>query len=93
MEKKQEKQDHNSEAAEHWLTSVWPRIQDRYAASEIYNCDETGLYYRALPEGTMCFKNEKLSCGKKSKERLTVLLTSNIGWFRLKKTLCCWQIC
>jgi len=73
-----EKQDYDSEATEHWLTSVWPRIQDRYAASEIYNCDETGLYYWALPEGTMCFKNEKLSGRRKSKERLTDLLTSNM---------------
>ena len=73
-----EKQDHDSEAAEHWLTSVWPRIQDHYAVSEIYNCDETCLYYRALLQGTVCFKNEKLSGGKKSKERLTVLLTSNM---------------
>ena len=47
-----EKQDHDSEAAENWITSVWPKIQDDYSPSEIYNCDETGLYFPALPEGT-----------------------------------------
>ncbi|CAK8688861.1 unnamed protein product [Clavelina lepadiformis] len=30
-----EKKDHNCEAAEHWITSVWTSIQDRYSASEI----------------------------------------------------------
>ena len=73
-----EKQDHDSEAAENWITSVWPKIQDDYSPSEIYNCDETGLYFRALPKDTLCFKNEKLSGSKKSKERFTVLLTANM---------------
>ena len=73
-----EKQDHDSEAAENWIASVWPKIHERYSASEIYNCDETGLYFRSLPEGTLCFKNDKLSDSKKSKERLTVLLTANM---------------
>ena len=69
-----EKQDHDFEAAENWIVSVWPKIHKRYSASEIYNCDEIGLYFHALPEGTLCFKNDKLSGSKKSKERLTVLL-------------------
>ena len=30
-----EKKDHDCEAAEHWITSVWTSIQDRYSASEI----------------------------------------------------------
>ena len=42
------------------------------------HCDETGLCFRALPVGTLCFKNDKLSGSKKSKERLTVLLTANM---------------
>ena len=58
--------------------SGWPKIHERYSVSEIYNCDETRLYFRALPEGTLCFKNDKLSGSKKSKERLTVLVTANM---------------
>ena len=73
-----EKQDHDSAAAEHWVSNVWPDIQSKYDACDIYNCDETGLYFRALPEGTMCFKSEKLSGSKKAKQRLTVLLTTNM---------------
>ena len=73
-----EKQDHYSESAKNWIVSVWLKIHERYSATENYNCDETGLYFHALPEGTLCFKNDKLSGSKKSKERLTVLLTTNM---------------
>ena len=73
-----EKQDHDSEAAENWIVSVWLKIQEHYFASEIYNCDETGLYFCALPEETLCFKNEELSGSQKSKERFTILLTANM---------------
>ena len=57
---------------------MWPKIHERYSASEVYNCDETGLYFHALPEETLFFKNDKLSGSKKSKERLAVLLTANM---------------
>ena len=73
-----EKQDHDSVAAEHWVSNVWPDIHSKYAASDIYNCDETGLYFRVLPEGTMCFRTNKLSESKKATQRLTVLLTANM---------------
>ena len=73
-----EKQYHDSEVDENWIVSVWPKIHEHYSASEIYSCDETGLYFCALPEGTLCFKNDKLSGSKKSKEHLTILLTSNM---------------
>ena len=73
-----EKQDHDSEATENWIVSVWPKIQERYSASEIYHFDEMGLYFHALPEGNLCFINEKLSGSKKSKERFTVLFTVNM---------------
>lgn len=49
---------------------------------DIFNCDETGLFYRALPDKTMTLKGETCAGGKISKERLTVLLCVNmIGEF------------
>ena len=65
--KHREKQDHDSEAAENWTVSVWPKAHERYSASEIYNCYETGLYFRALSKGILCIKNANLSDSKKSK--------------------------
>ena len=53
-----------------------------YDCKDIYNLDETGLFFRALPDKTMCFRREKCSGGKLSKERLTVMLCVNaIGDF------------
>ena len=57
---------------------MWLKIQECYSASEIYNYDETGLYFCALPEETLCCKNDKLAGSKKSKECLTALLTANM---------------
>ena len=51
-----------------------------YALKDIFNADETGLFYRALPIRSMAIKGVKTSGGKKSKERITVLLAcSAIG--------------
>lgn len=53
-------------------------ICDGYLEQDIFNCDETGLFFRAIPDKTMCHKGEKCSGGKLSKERLTVLLCVNM---------------
>ncbi|XP_025405571.1 tigger transposable element-derived protein 6-like, partial [Sipha flava] len=58
----------------------------------IFNCDETGLFFRALPDKTLCLKNEICRGGKKAKDRLTILLCVNmIGEFEtpliIKKSL------
>ncbi len=48
-------------------------------AEQIFNCDETGLYYRMLPDKTLASREEKSAPGyKKSKERLTVMACSNV---------------
>ncbi|XP_066248092.1 tigger transposable element-derived protein 6-like [Euwallacea similis] len=39
----------------------------------IFNADETGLFFRTLPDKTLTFKREKCTDGKLSKERLTIL--------------------
>ena len=45
-----------------------------YDPTDVFNCDETGLFYRALPDKTLALKGDKVKGGKQSKERLTVLL-------------------
>jgi hypothetical protein len=50
----------------------------KYAPSEIFNADESGLFYRCLPDKTLHFKNDECSGVKQSKERLTVLLAANM---------------
>ena len=57
--------------------------------SQIYNVDETGMMWRALPRNTQASKEEKKVRGKKvSKERLSVLCGGNAtGAHRLKLTV------
>lgn len=51
-----------------------PEIIAGYAPENIANCDETALFFRALPTKSLQFKGEKCSGEKLSKERLSVLL-------------------
>lgn len=47
-------------------------------ADQIYNADETGLFYRVLPNKTLASKIDKSAKGfKKSKDRLTAMACSN----------------
>ena len=40
----------------------------------IFNADETGLFYRALPTKSICVKGDGAKGGKKAKDRISVLL-------------------
>ena len=51
-----------------------PGIMSGFHPDDIFNCDETGLFFRALPDRTQNVKG-----GKQSKERFTVLLCSATG--------------
>ena len=59
-----------------WLERL-PNITRDYEARDIYNMDETGLFFRALPDKSLVVKGSDCAGGKKSKERLTVALCVN----------------
>ena len=63
-------------SAEEWTSTILPGLLDR--PNEVYNADETVLYYRATPDGSLCYCHEKLSGSKKAMERITVLCCSNL---------------
>ena len=54
------------------------QILDRYEPHNIYNVDETGIYYRALPDGTLTFSTDSLSGSKKVKDHVTALVAVNM---------------
>lgn len=60
-------------AANNWLSNEWPRITAEYSPQDIYNADETGLYFRAMPEHTFLFKNNPSKGFEELKEHVTVL--------------------
>ncbi|XP_030050848.1 tigger transposable element-derived protein 4-like [Microcaecilia unicolor] len=73
-----ERQDADDSGAENWVVSVLPSILNEYAPRDIFNADETGLYWRAIPDGTLAFKQATPTGSKASKERLTILLCCNM---------------
>jgi hypothetical protein len=48
-----------------------------YEPRDVYNADETGLFFNALPDRTLAYKGETCHGGKHSKDRLTVLICVN----------------
>ena len=50
-----------------------------YSPSDIYNADETGLFFKLMPDKTLEFKSVQCQGGKRSKERLTVMVCANMS--------------
>jgi hypothetical protein len=61
-----------------WTITKLPLLLKDYAAKDIFNADETGLFWRLLPNKTLCMKGETCTGGKLSKERVTVLVAANM---------------
>lgn len=52
-------------------------LVEGYAAEDIWNLDETGCFFKALPDRGFAQKGSSCHGGKKSKERITVALMVN----------------
>lgn len=61
-----------------WLKTVWPTIRRNYIDDQIFNADETGLFYKMTPDKTLKFKGEKCTRGKTAKDRIIVLVATNM---------------
>jgi hypothetical protein len=61
-----------------------PTLISGYAKCDIFNVDETGLFYKALPERSLVLKGARHSGLKKRKDRLTVVLCVNMEGELLK---------
>uniref|UniRef100_A0A2H1W5C7 SFRICE_029010 n=1 Tax=Spodoptera frugiperda TaxID=7108 RepID=A0A2H1W5C7_SPOFR len=70
-----------------WLARVWPNLRARFTDDEIFNADETGLFYKLTPDKTLKFRGEKCSGGKLSKDRITVMVAANMSGTTKKKLL------
>ncbi len=65
--------DVSTETVTDWKKRLNDLCKD-YSAEDIFNCDETGLFWRAIPSKSLTFKGEKCSKGKQSKERIKLLI-------------------
>jgi len=82
-----EKQSADTEAAKTWIQNDLPALLEQYSPKDLFNADETGLFYRGLPNRTFVAKGEKPSGTKVAKERLTVLVCTNQDGSEKKKLL------
>jgi len=58
-----------------WKTEVLELLLMKYPKENVFNMDETGLFYRLM---TISFKGEKCSGGELSNERITGALCANM---------------
>ena len=64
---------------ETWMSIVFPQLLREYKPDDIYNADETGLYYRATPDGSLIYVYQQLSGSKKGMDRVTILCCANMS--------------
>ena len=64
-----------------WMEGL-PEIIQGYPADDIWNVDESGLFFKALPDAGLAKKTKKCKGGKKSKERLTVAFFVSSSGFK-----------
>lgn len=67
----------DTENVETWKLQVLPGIIRGYQPKDRWNCDELGLFYSLLPDRSMVHRTETCHGGKRSKERVTILLACN----------------
>ena len=60
-----------------WSETYLPSILSKYELKDIYNADEFGLFYQALPDKSLHYKGKRCSGGNRSKVRLTGLAVGN----------------
>ncbi|CAF1418298.1 unnamed protein product [Adineta ricciae] len=62
-----------------------PNIIEHYNPSYVFNFDETGLFYKLMPDRSLTLDKNDCKGGKKSKDRYTVMLCANwLGNEKLK---------
>jgi hypothetical protein len=73
-----ERQSVDEATTDTWVDGILRTALNRYKSADVFNVDETGLFSRMLPDKTFSFKGDKCHGGKKSKERITVVVCSNM---------------
>ena len=62
-----------------WKKTTLPTLLADYSADDIYNADETGLFWKLIPNRSMVTGDDDCRGLKKSKDRVTVLPCANMS--------------
>ena len=73
----------SEESVKPWLETHLPELLAQFKPEDIYNADETGLFYKLQLDKSLNFEGEKCTGGKKAKERLTVLVCGSMAGEKL----------
>ncbi|GBO44628.1 Tigger transposable element-derived protein 6 [Araneus ventricosus] len=73
-----ERKDIDKNDRENWITETLSKILKDYKPENIFNADDTALFFQCLPQKTLTFKKEKCFGRKQSKSRLTAMLGTNM---------------
>ena len=69
----------DQEGAQLWIEETLRQILSVFDPEDVYNADETGLYFRGLPDQGHTVSSKKLSGMKIAKDRITVLACCNMS--------------
>ena len=69
----------DSQSLLEWQQQVLQPLLGQFSADDVFNLDETGLFWRLLPNKTMSFRGKRCTGGKKSKQRITLLVGANMS--------------
>jgi hypothetical protein len=73
----------NPVVVENWKENVLPVIRRQFKDEDIFNSDETGLFWKMMPNSTLVRKNETCAGGKRAKDRVTVLVGASAAGEKL----------
>ena len=73
-----EKRSADAVSAEEWMETTLPSLLEEFAPEDIYNGDECALFYRATPNGSLCFSKEHLTGSKKAMDRVSLFVCANM---------------
>ena len=64
---------------------------ESYSLENIWNMDESGCFFKALPDKGLVEKGKQAKDGKKSKQRLTVAFFANAAGERVDQPIVIWK--
>ncbi|XP_064462024.1 tigger transposable element-derived protein 6-like [Ornithodoros turicata] len=68
----------NNGDIEKWLAEEWPEICAAFSPADVFNADETALFWQMLPNKTLDLRGSTCHGGKMSKVRVSILLAANM---------------
>ncbi|KAI6661981.1 Tigger transposable element derived 6-like protein [Oopsacas minuta] len=72
-----ESQSADHAGADNWISTQLKLIREEFEDKDIFNADETGLFWKMTPDRTLSLRGDLGKGGKRSKERLTVLVAAS----------------